>query len=173
MRHQVTSNMVSSMLLLFMLSLPTISSSEACRSNNHINGSWMPITVPTNKSFICCGGVNRFSNGDERDDFMEMREHCTQINTVASYLETGPLTGSAQCGDDCCKCDREDGTRFVPNKREKYQWIPHHCTLHAWNATWFCELLGPRVLLLVGDSTMQQTASTLMSMVSRYHVILH
>ena len=156
--------------LIIVLSLPTVTLAigEACRNNNHTNGSWVPTTIPTNKSFLCCGGLNRFSKGAEKDDFLQMKEHCLQSNTVQSYLEIGPTTGPAQCGDDCCKCDREDDTRFLPGKREKYEWIPHHCVLHPWNATWFCELLGPRVLLLVGDSTMQQTSSTLMSMVSRY-----
>ena len=138
---------------------------EACRNNDHINGSWVPITIPTNKSFICCGGINRFSKGE--NDFLQMKDYCGQINTVVTYLEVGLTTGSAQCGDDCCKCDRENNTRLVPGNREKYTWVPHNCLLFGWNATWFCELLGNRVLLLVGDSAMQQTSSTLMSMVSR------
>jgi hypothetical protein len=47
-----------------------------------------------------------------------------------------------------------------------YYWQPENCTLLRWNATQFCELLGNRTILLSGDSTMQQTASTLFSMLS-------
>lgn len=39
--------------------------------------------------------------------------------------------------------------------------------LLQWNSTQFCELLGKRTVLMVGDSTMQQTASTLMSLIAQ------
>jgi hypothetical protein len=37
-----------------------------------------------------------------------------------------------------------------------------------WNATLFCEALGKRTILMMGDSSMQQSSSTLFSMVSLY-----
>ena len=38
------------------------------------------------------------------------------------------------------------------------QWIPSMCSLHKWNATDFCQLLGSRRIMMIGDSHMQQTA---------------
>ena len=46
-----------------------------------------------------------------------------------------------------------------------YDWVPCFCMLHRWNASFFCELLGNRTILLVGDSTMEQSVSTLMAMI--------
>ena len=42
-------------------------------------------------------------------------------------------------------------------------WTPRSCNLYAWSAQRFCETLGNRTLLLVGDSTMEQLAVTLMN----------
>jgi hypothetical protein len=50
---------------------------------------------------------------------------------------------------------------------ENWEWRPDSCALQAFNATLFCSLLGTKKLLMVGDSTMQQTAASL------YSVLLH
>ena len=44
-----------------------------------------------------------------------------------------------------------------------YEWRPIGCKLRPWNASRFCELLHGRVLLLAGDSTMEQVAHVLRS----------
>ena len=54
-----------------------------------------------------------------------------------------------------CKCD---GLLNM-----SYEWRPIGCKLRPWNASRFCELLHGRVLLLVGDSTMEQVAHVLRS----------
>jgi hypothetical protein len=51
-------------------------------------------------------------------------------------------------------------------QREKYEWQPLLCDLIPWNATQFCELLGNRTILLVGDSTMHQTGAALASRIT-------
>ena len=48
---------------------------------------------------------------------------------------------------------------------DELEWHPQKCRLQPWNATLFCELLGSRNLLFVGDSTMAQLAVTVMNMV--------
>lgn len=48
---------------------------------------------------------------------------------------------------------------------EMWDWQPETCSLPQWNATEFCETLtSSRTILMVGDSTMQQTAASLYSM---------
>ena len=135
-----------------------------CRGTAYTVGRWVPTNL-TSKPFVCCGGKNRFVDHDfeKHNDFTDptVMEYCMvgnrTKNTVGTYLEMG-IDGntSSHCGDDCCRCDRDDGTRFRPNPRENYVWTPSTCALHTWNATWFCELLGARTVLFVGDSTMQQ-----------------
>ena len=45
-------------------------------------------------------------------------------------------------------------------------WKPKNCDLLAWNGSQFCELLGNRTILMTGDSTMQQTAVSLINMIT-------
>eukprot|EP01036_Dinobryon_divergens_P023309 gene23309-31639_t len=56
-----------------------------------------------------------------------------------------------------------DGRDSV-NDREAYDWVPEQC---YWEKTFtgsqFCELLGKRRLLMIGDSLMHQLASTLIN----------
>mmetsp|Transcript_20086 Transcript_20086/g.19382 ORF Transcript_20086/g.19382 Transcript_20086/m.19382 type:complete len:351 (+) Transcript_20086:255-1307(+) len=162
-------NIVTSVLIFLSASLTVFGNNVMpwCYNNSHITGSWVKNTYHTitKKSFVCCGGT---FHPDESIplDLEHVPGYCNPENTVSTGFERGYLELGSQCGDDCCRCDREDDTRLVPNKREAYHWDPLSCHLQEWNATLFCELLGSRTMLLMGDSTMQETAATLMSMVS-------
>ena len=71
-----------------------------------------------------------------------------------------------------CKPHGTCDHKFYPNilhKRETYQWKPNDCDLLKWNASLFCSLLGDRKLLLIGDSTMQQSALTLTAMINYWY----
>jgi hypothetical protein len=46
-----------------------------------------------------------------------------------------------------------------------YKWKPHNCVLLDWDAKRFCDILGDRKILMVGDSTMSQTHKTLQNMI--------
>ena len=137
-----------------------------CTNNSHIEGTWIPYE-PKYKSFVCCGGgyAGPYGQGPPYD-FEKVPGYCLPKNTLPSFKEFGYLEFGAQCGDDCCICDRTDDTRFVTNRREKYYWKPSNCNILEWNSTLFCELLGERKILMMGDSSMQQTAATLMSMIT-------
>ena len=143
-----------------------------CSNNAHKDGEWVPYTQPQSKSFVCCGGgYNSIYSAqsvwaNKSWDHTAVPGYCNPVNTLPSFLERGYAQWGAQCGDDCCICDREDNTRFVPNAREKYFWKPRGCRLLDWNSTLFCNLLGTRKIAMIGDSSMQQTASTLMSMIT-------
>jgi hypothetical protein len=71
-----------------------------------------------------------------------------------------------QTGGFSHECDKQDNTRTTITQRERYIWKPLKCDLMQWNATLFCELLGERVILMVGDSTMHQTGAALMSRIT-------
>lgn len=68
--------------------------------------------------------------------------------------------------DDVCSCDRDQGTRFKVSERERYQWTPSECTLLEWDASQFCELLGDRKILFLGDSSNGHSAVTLINMIN-------
>ena len=68
-----------------------------------------------------------------------------------------------QVGGHACHCDREEG-RLSVNRREKYTWVPHNCSLNEWNTDRFCQLLQDKKILFVGDSTSVQTGGALMAM---------
>ena len=74
------------------------------------------------------------------------------------YQWPGLHTALPLASDDggCTDCKR--GAR-------RYAWRPTSCELPSWDAQLFCKALGNRSLLIVGDSTAVQLASTLGSMV--------
>jgi hypothetical protein len=51
------------------------------------------------------------------------------------------------------------------NLREQYVWVPDSCSFDLWDAQKFCTALGNRTVLIVGDSTLQQVAVTLINMI--------
>lgn len=44
-------------------------------------------------------------------------------------------------------------------------WVPDSCSFDLWDAQKFCTALGNRTVLIVGDSTLQQVAVTLINMI--------
>lgn len=46
----------------------------------------------------------------------------------------------------------------MAHDNRSYAWRPTHCRLTEWNGRRWCDLLGNRTVLFVGDSTMEQTA---------------
>ena len=59
------------------------------------------------------------------------------------------------CLPSCC------GPPAAGAAPRKYDWVPSACDLPVFDPDRFCDLLGNRTLLLVGDSTMHQTAKLL------------
>ena len=127
-----------------------------CIDNAHTIGHWTFVNE-TMKSFKCCTWD---------DEFINDPEVCGngKIRRVYQQCYVGSNVFVQQAGGNACSCDVNQG-RSTVNAREKFDWIPSFCTLHPWNAPLFCELLGNRTIMLVGDSTMEQSASTLMAMI--------
>ena len=60
-----------------------------------------------------------------------------------------------------CICDIMENTRHNESLRETFKWVPDSCMLESFDGKDFCNVLGKKRLLLVGDSLMHQLASTL------------
>jgi hypothetical protein len=67
----------------------------------------------------------------------------------------GNLYSLAHAGDHSCRCK--------PGKVQHMRWETNTCTMLDWDASAFCQHLGKRTILFIGDSTMSQTASVLMN----------
>ena len=90
-----------------------------------------------------------------------------------AHLHSGNRTFTTCAASRGCSCDNITyTTESAANRgsyistREMYVWRADSCSLLLWNATLFCSLLGNRVVFLTGDSTMEQTANSLMNMIT-------
>eukprot|EP01038_Epipyxis_sp_PR26KG_P012933 gene12933-17340_t len=129
-----------------------------CSNNEHIVGKWLyknPIS-PQNKSYYCCGY--------DRNDFLHSTDICGTIKTDLNE-HFGSNTARVQFGGHSCECDKKKHGRAQVSIREQYRWYPNNCSLVAWNASLFCNLLDNRRIFFYGDSTMQQSALGLMSLI--------
>lgn len=133
-----------------------IDRSAICTKRDQIvDGMWeeMPQSYPMydKKEFVCCGydkGQWEINNqsycGEDGSGYDDDRRHFM--------------------GGHGCHCDTNHNTRISQSRRERYIWRPKTCSLPTWNALEFCGLLRNRTILMVGDSTMQQSAATVLSM---------
>lgn len=156
-------------MLLLGLGLPrfTTESLPLCLGSEHAEGEWVAFanTSSLKKSFHCCSydendyGHNNSVGGACYNPYFNYR--------TQAFFDRTLVTGSDQyptyVGEHGCICDKAEGRDSV-NPRERYYWKPSKCSLVAWNASRFCELLGPRRVLFVGDSTHAQVYSTLTNM---------
>jgi len=108
------------------------------------------------KSFVCCSRNVSVTPNPETCSTMPTSKW---LNIITNNL-------NLQCGDECCGCDDEDHTRFTSSLREQYEWHPHNCRLPLWSAAEFCHVLRNRTLLILGDSTMEQSFVTLTSLLT-------
>jgi hypothetical protein len=132
--------------ILFSIAIAKVlnaSSKHMCTSSEHVDGEWIERVELANgtKSFVC-----------------SLNAHMTQND----YFYHDGTMGYEYSGG--CVCDEKQGWHTV-NKKERYEWVPDNCTLAPWDAKDFCRVLGNRTIFLTGDSTMHQTATTLMSMI--------
>jgi hypothetical protein len=141
---------------------PSCTSSDLplCTGDAHIQGAWVPFQ-PTAKAFICCGW--------DKDDYLNLPQHCGTPSIKRGFKDSSGDGASAEppyfshVGGRGCVCDAEQG-RLTINRRERYTWAPHYCTLTDWDAHNFCAKLGARNMIFIGDSTTQQAAVTVINM---------
>ena len=94
------------------------------------------------------------------DDARLNRRHggqCHGFKRIAGVY-SGPDRGLAFIGGHACMCAEQTPAPLT--------FVPAGCALPPWDAPRFCRLLDRRRLLLIGDSTMEQTASVLMNSIA-------
>ncbi|KAJ1388233.1 hypothetical protein B484DRAFT_440061, partial [Ochromonadaceae sp. CCMP2298] len=127
---------------------------DICAEGEHVLGTWVNGSR-TQKTYYSCGW-------DHKDN-LQNPTVCGWSPRVDEQLMYGHGTWLTQTGGHAYSCDKRDNTRNTVTQRERYEWKPLTCDLLPWNATQFCELMGNRTFLFIGDSTMHQTAAGLMS----------
>lgn len=136
----------------------SVDSNTLCRNNRHVVGKWV-FNPNATKSFECCSWDKKGFPGNTP-------AKCGHSPLGFPNTYNGQPDKLSQTGGHACNCDLNSRTEV--KDRERYDWKPSFCELLPWNSTQFCELLGNRTILMIGDSTMQQTASTLMSLIAEY-----
>jgi hypothetical protein len=124
-----------------------------CNISTASNGAWILEASHEYIVPICCSWDAAYlPNNDKR--------LCS--NKFKENPKNNPYDGQGQIltqsGGSGCGC-----TKQIVERTRPYVWVPHSCALSPWNAQKFCSLLKGRKVLLIGDSTMQQTASVLMN----------
>ena len=112
-----------------------------------MQGRWVPMPSPREET--CCGLPDQsILDKDCRQNDLFLNEH----NDFRGHqLGLAPMLAGWACA-----CDTKD----------QYEW--QSPSLKPWNPETFCKDLGRRTILLIGDSTMRQTAATLMNAVHLY-----
>lgn len=123
-------------------------------------GHWRyhPEWTDSDKKYLCCGW--------DEADFRWNTDLCGNASLAEVKTYSGSPTHLTMAGGHACHCDATAKSRYSISERERYEWVPSYCDLVQWNSTQFCELLGNRTVLMVGDSTMMQSGGSLMSMIT-------
>jgi hypothetical protein len=159
-RNSDSDTLMSEIAKLLLSPNDTSSELPLCTGDAHVQGAWVPFE-PLTKSFVCCGWHD--------DDYLNLPEDCGIPNLrkgLRQFIGDGCSAEPpyfTHVGGHACYCDAKQG-RFTINRREKYSWKPHDCKLLSWDAHGFCAHLGARAMVFSGDSTMQQTAATVINM---------
>lgn len=136
---------------------------QLCQNTEDVrDGQWRPSSLSTPP---CCSSDNLRSRSRPAQCSKDS-QNLAPRGVITSELSTERLNvttlahiGHGACSPSCS--DFNDGS---------LEWVPRTCALPQWDARRFCTLLGQRRLLLVGDSTMEQTGSALVALVQWGHL---
>eukprot|EP00475_Leptophrys_vorax_P018924 TRINITY_DN2585_c0_g2_i2.p1 TRINITY_DN2585_c0_g2~~TRINITY_DN2585_c0_g2_i2.p1 ORF type:complete len:380 (+),score=69.66 TRINITY_DN2585_c0_g2_i2:217-1356(+) len=119
-----------------------------CHGTEYVQGSWEFDATKSLPSFPLCD-----ANITIRDT-----ANCGKVSSNASTRLDfrGDSTWPAQIFGHESEC-KEWG--FL----DRYTWNPAKCFLPAWNAHEFCDILGNKTVLIVGDSLARQSTTTLIN----------
>lgn len=141
-------------------------------TKHYAHGEWRPKSEPKSHTFPCfCGGH------DTPKDFIHLpAASCYNSNDDGREVPiVGGQIGYPSLMGHGCSCHisyllqhgYSRNSTSLPKHftlpPEEWEWTPNECILPSWNASEFCDLLGSKRILMVGDSTMQQTAASLYS----------
>ena len=141
-----------------------------CGRFEHNEGRWLetPRQAARRQPPPCCGWDVYKWGGEKHSRYMYLddvevcgyeKQPLLTDPEVSGEEDTAYAGGTdylVQLGGYGCSCEQ-----FGFNDR--FSWIPEKCRLLQWDARHFCDLLGQRRLLVVGDSTVSQAASVLMN----------
>lgn len=151
-----------SIFLFIASSLVCFQARGICKLSELGNGRWVP-HQPKSKSFVCCPSLtspisSKFpvSNNSEvvRQCGMQYLENNNLYERSDNVSLNLPTEGAR------CACDIMSGAIDTPSDLEKWKWVPTTCDMMEWNPLQFCQLLGSRQMLFVGDSLMRDTITT-------------
>lgn len=126
--------LISLIALLFSSLISRVSSENICQIDDFALGKWEFNNNLTEKSFICCS-----EQTVTNDKLLNLCRHI-------------------RFEEKDCTCDIQGNTVETLSQREKWIWkTQQNCEQLAWKASSFCEYLGKRILLLIGDSLTLQT----------------
>lgn len=136
-----------------------------CRANQHTTGIWVRIPdhilINKKKPYYCCDhSYHPEDNPKECGKWQQIYSSGSSSNSSSRTVyddDNAVPFGAAHS----CACDSKERSTHSLSDREKYRWFPQSCQLLEWNATAFCELLGDRNVMFIGDSTASQMAYSL------------
>jgi hypothetical protein len=147
-----------------------IDSKPFCVGNEYITGKWLyNNATDLKKSFVCCA-YNHVEKFYVKDVCFPILPKFNKTMLPTPKYHYTPNQGSNEFfmfpEGDGCTCDMSQHTSYSVTDRERYYWKPENCSLPQWNAKHFCQLLGSRNLLILGDSTGLQSFATLANMIT-------
>ena len=126
-----------------------------CSIRQRVSGDWQDRgkeSVDVNPP--CCGF-------DKRRRLVSEGNQTKPVCVGGTDIFRGSSDFLIPAGGFGCKCSEERMRDMV-----KYEWVPHKCTLPVWDAQVFCDALGSRTILFIGDSTSTQIAATIHNYIS-------
>lgn len=120
----------------------------------HDIGLWIRTNFSAQDTWPCCGM-----------NFREYPKECGPVKPEVFWSRAGNRTFYSHTGGSGCRgpCEPTNGSIISA------QWTPTNCHLPTFDAAHFCSnVLRKRNLMVIGDSTMGQTATVLMNAVHHY-----
>ena len=124
-----------------------------CRGREHAAGVWRERRIIVDDEPPCCGEDMEMFRAEP---LCGTRSQKGLSSSTQFWPRPQQLTHIGGCA---CTCDR------LARSGNALDWHPSACELPSWNARTFCDALGQRILVFVGDSTMAQAAVATMNAV--------
>ena len=150
--HLVTSEAVTvDISIIIGIDDPVTPVSNLCSQNRHIRGGWIKRTnlTTSSKPIPCCSWDEDSGNNPEQYC------HASQFKREGDGFK-GPIGTLAFTGGHSCTCKNN---QF----QDEFEYVASDCEFISWNANLFCQVLGNRTILIIGDSTVGQSASSIMN----------
>ena len=138
-----------------------------CRDTEYTVGRWegyIKDEETRKKSFVCVDCSEEEVELQQLQEGTEKIDICADDSSSQDYsYHDGLHFREFSSGCACSHASKENIHQILPH--ERYEWVPSNCRLEEFDAHKFCSLLGHRTVMLIGDSTMHQTANTLMFLI--------